>query len=302
MRRPPEAHEYFRLLAAASIDGEVTPTEMLELRTHLASCPTCRADERAMRSDNAWLASVEALRPPRPQVRGAVLRAAEGHSIGGLGWSLGRVAATFATVLVAVGALWWASSNAGLGPGAVATATTSADASPSGRPAGTTAPTQPLPPAQWSVPPGVPFARVDARFVGNSTGAAPEIIVTAIVIGGDKGAPQGYVDFVNPTGASWRGSVTRVSYGYSGEGYDVYVARIEGCVGGGVAPCELYALQFIDGRLRPDDQDEISLSFMTASRPEPDPWEFWFLRVSGDVLVDGPIPRPEPAESVAPPG
>lgn len=296
MTQTSDSHDYFRLLAAASIDGEVTASEMTELRTHLATCPSCRADERAMRSDNAWLASVEAVRPPRPDVRTAVMRAAEGKAA-----PTGRVARVslgFASIALVVGAFWWLSFNPYLGPGA----SPSASARPTaveGSSQPTAGPTIPLAPNLWSIPPDMPFARVDARFIGNSTGAAPEILVSAIVIGGNKGAPQGYVNFLDPTGESWLGSITRASYGYD-QTEQWSIAFVEGCKGGGVAPCDLYALQFIEHRV--DHQDEISLSFITARRPQPDPWEFWYLRVTGELVVDGLIAGPEPTPSPPPTG
>lgn len=124
MTQPSGAHEYFRLLAAAAIDGEVTPGEMLELRAHLATCAACRADEQAMRRDNAWLATAEAVLPPRYAVREAVLRAAQGRPtrLRGLGWV---AAGAVATLVVAVGAAWWLGFGRGqLGPGAASPAPT----------------------------------------------------------------------------------------------------------------------------------------------------------------------------------
>ena len=85
MTRQTESHEYFRLLSAAAIDGEITPGEMLELRAHLAGCSGCRADEQAMRRDNVWLATAEAARPPGARVREAVLDAAQGRRRRGRG-------------------------------------------------------------------------------------------------------------------------------------------------------------------------------------------------------------------------
>ena len=272
-------HEYFRLLAAAAIDGEVTPSELSELRAHLATCAACRADERAMRTDNAWLASVEAVQSPHPSVRTTVLRAAEGR-VGPSG-AIGRFGLSFATIALAVGAFWWLSLNPSLGPGA----RPSPSAGPSDAAVGLATP---LAPGLWSVPPGTPFARVEATLVGNSVGAAPEIIVTAIVIGGNEGAPQGYVSFNDPTGESWLGSITRASYGYDLDG-QYYGSRIEGCVGGGVAPCDLYSMQILDGRGRADQADEISLTYVTQG-VDPEPWGFWYLLVSGSLVVDGPIP------------
>jgi hypothetical protein len=132
MTQPSGPHDYFRLLAAAAIDGEVTPGEMLELRAHLATCAACRADEQAMRRDNAWLATTEAVLPPRRAVRETMLRAAERRHarIGGLG----RVAAAVATVVLAVGAAWWLGfGRVPLVPGAASHAPSSLPTPPSGR-------------------------------------------------------------------------------------------------------------------------------------------------------------------------
>ena len=134
-------HDSFRLLAAAAIDGEVTPGEMIELRAHLASCAACRADEQALRRDNAWLATTEAVLPPRRAIRETVVRAAEGRPARNRG--VVRVAGAAATGVLAVGAVWWLGfGRLALGPGAASPAPTRLPTPPSGRstaPAGTSA-------------------------------------------------------------------------------------------------------------------------------------------------------------------
>lgn len=167
MTQPDAPHHYFRLLAAAAIDGEVTPSELGELRAHLASCAACRADERAMRSDNAWLASTDAVLAPRPSVRDAVLSAA-GERTRQTRQRLGGAMAAAATVAVAVGALWWVGGRTPLSPGA---------ASP-GASMSSSRPSQLEPSATERACSGDPFA--PASVIGTSSaGLSPWAIAAA---------------------------------------------------------------------------------------------------------------------------
>ncbi|OGO56565.1 MAG: hypothetical protein A2Z32_00835 [Chloroflexi bacterium RBG_16_69_14] len=94
-------HERFRLLAAAAIDGTLTPAEMRDLGAHLAACPVCRAEERALRMDNQLLVSALTPVPVGPGVRAVVVRTAKGRRQRN-GWPL--LAAAALLILAAVAA------------------------------------------------------------------------------------------------------------------------------------------------------------------------------------------------------
>ena len=69
-------HDEFRILAAASVDGRISPDEAAALDVHLAGCPDCRADLAGMLQDHAWLATPGSVAPPDPRVRDVVIEAA----------------------------------------------------------------------------------------------------------------------------------------------------------------------------------------------------------------------------------
>lgn len=110
-RREPErhVHERFRLLAAQAVDGWIHPDDAAELEAHLATCEACRADQRAMLADHAWLATPSRVDPPSAHVREAVLVAARAPRVPRVGapprpWDV-LVAASLAIVIIGAGIL-----------------------------------------------------------------------------------------------------------------------------------------------------------------------------------------------------
>lgn len=285
-------HDEYRLLAAAAVDGRLDADSAAALEAHLATCAECRADQAAMAADHAWLAAPAAPTWPRAEVRELIVDAARAPRIPRLGnaprpWGA-LVAASLVVAVVGTSALL--TRNDAFAPGATGSAVPSANETLAA-------------PDVSSIPPDTPFGHAEARLVGNSVGAAPEIAVDAIVIGGNEGAPQGYLRWEDTTGETWTGSITRASYGYDASGL-WHVARLEGCKGGGVPPCQLFAAQLIDGRDRSDGQDEISFSWLEPGDDDPEPWSYWFLVVAGDIRVDGPMdvccyPTPAPGLTYA---
>lgn len=88
------SHDAYRLLAAAAVDGRIDPEDAAALEAHLASCPTCRADERAMLQDHLWLATPGPVREADPRIRAAVLEAARTARVPRLGAPVLRVSWT----------------------------------------------------------------------------------------------------------------------------------------------------------------------------------------------------------------
>jgi hypothetical protein len=72
-------HERYRLLAAAEIDGLLSPDEARELHHHLAGCSSCAAESDALRRDSQLLASLPP-QPVAPRVRRAVVAAIAGRT------------------------------------------------------------------------------------------------------------------------------------------------------------------------------------------------------------------------------
>jgi hypothetical protein len=72
-------HQRFRLLAAARVDGQLTPEEMLELEEHLASCPVCRTEAAQMARDQGRLVAGLADVPVSDRLRSTVVGAARGQ-------------------------------------------------------------------------------------------------------------------------------------------------------------------------------------------------------------------------------
>lgn len=49
---------------SAYIDGELTGTEMLSVRSHLANCPNCEREERSIRAFKRLLGAMPCVEPP----------------------------------------------------------------------------------------------------------------------------------------------------------------------------------------------------------------------------------------------
>ena len=88
-------HERFRRLAAGGIDSPLAAQDARDLEAHLAACPTCRAEERAMRGDARQVAALLEPVGLAPRVRSSVVASARGRSVG-----MGRMLLVSAALLV----------------------------------------------------------------------------------------------------------------------------------------------------------------------------------------------------------
>jgi len=57
-------HSEFLLLAAAAVDGSLSPVEAARLETHLTTCPTCRSAAQHLREDAGRLRTLPPVAPP----------------------------------------------------------------------------------------------------------------------------------------------------------------------------------------------------------------------------------------------
>lgn len=73
---PSGEHDRYRLLAAGSIDGRISPDEARDLERHLAGCPDCRAELSGLLADHEWLSAPRSPVAPPADVRTSVLAAA----------------------------------------------------------------------------------------------------------------------------------------------------------------------------------------------------------------------------------
>jgi hypothetical protein len=112
-------HDAYRLLVAATVDGSIDPDDAPALEAHLAGCPACRADQRAMLEDHRWLATPRSVTFPDPSMRESVIRAARSPAIPQFGprerpWA-GLAAAALTVAIMGAGLLWWNQQRFGLG-------------------------------------------------------------------------------------------------------------------------------------------------------------------------------------------
>lgn len=90
------------------LDGTLPAAERAELEAHLASCPSCREDERRTRLLLAHAAALpRSLSPARDLWPGVERRIARAGGAGWLSWGPSLALAAAAAVLAAVAALQW---------------------------------------------------------------------------------------------------------------------------------------------------------------------------------------------------
>jgi hypothetical protein len=126
------SHADYRLLAAAAVDGRIASDDAVALEAHLAGCESCRAFQRGLFADHAWLANPGPVSPPKPRVRAAVLEAARSPRVPRISeaqrpWAM--VAAAAALVLLIGGPVVLSRLQLPPGPGASVTPNASPTAS-----------------------------------------------------------------------------------------------------------------------------------------------------------------------------
>ncbi|HET7471741.1 MAG TPA: hypothetical protein VFJ71_01325 [Candidatus Limnocylindrales bacterium] len=131
-----------------------------------------------------------------------------------------------------------------------------------------------------------PVAAGELSGAGSGTLISTE---TAAVVGsisasvrGRYEAGTGFVRFrMADPAASWTGTIHYADYWFDPSG-DWYVAFVEGCKDG--PTCEPFVLQLVDGRVRSDGHDEVSLKWQTLADFDWD-WPIWYGIGRGNLEV-----------------
>jgi hypothetical protein len=286
-RRGRDEHAEYRLLAAAAVDGRLDPDSADALAQHLAQCEACRADQRAMLEDHAWLATPRRVAPPPSQVREAILDAARSPRVPrtrGVDRPWAALAAA-ALVVAVIGGGMLLSIRFGPLVGALPTGASSGAPPTAPAPSLTAAPTGP----QAAPTDGIPFV----RFTGQVTGRAETVGEVDLVVSvqGSGVQAQGDVQISRNGEEPWTGTITSATFWYGWYGpYEHWVAYIEGCRLG-VNPCEQYRLQLLDAGTFGSDSDDVRFWMPAPGATEPPDATRVYQVVVGDVVVGGYMPR-----------
>lgn len=280
MTTQPDRHGPFRLLAAGAVDGRLEPAEAAALADHLRACPACRRFQTQLLADHDLISTPGPAFAPPTRVRDAVLAAAGSPPPAARArWPALLVAAS---LVIALGVAF--SFVPGLnGPGSrpTPTPTLAPSNSPTPSPRPTVGPSGPVPEPTRALP----WAAADATVAGiEGTTARLQILA---VLQGDGDAATGFIQFADPDGTEWNGTLHHAQYWYDPSA-PWYVALAEGCrltTDG----CRTFVLQFIDGRAGTGVYDDISLSWADRATQQGQNWELWY-RVSDGTVDVAPLP------------
>ena len=269
--RAGRSHDGYRLLAAAAVDGRISPHDAVALEAHLATCTSCRADQRAMIADHVWLATPARVAPPNPRVRAVVLDAARSHRVP-------RTSGTRRpwTTLAAVAAIL-----ALITGGLILAGTQPPDES---TPPSPTESRPPIPSAPPSAAAGLP--RVEGSgSLAPLVGDGPERAFSVSISGGIVGPPSGSITFADAAGGSWTGSITGAGF-WVEPNRSARLAFIQGCRT--VTVCERFRVELLDSNDAGPDQ--IRVQFPGDPLENPASWEYTYEVADGSITINGELP------------
>jgi len=266
------AHGTFRALAAAAVDGRLSPEEAIALEAHLTGCAECRALLGALTRDHQWLAEPGSYGEPPARIRAVVLGAARAPrraSNARSTWVMLVAASLVIAIGVAVSLGLRKPSDVGVLPSPSTSASTAGPSRSS-----TQSPTS-------------PSGRGEAHLVATGPDAGGAFDFSIDVSGGIFARPVGSLAFASASGGSWQGTITSVGY-WVESSTGRYGMFVQGCV---VGPgCTRYALQLVDlpggGQV-----DEVRLSFPTVDRPDVTNWESTYRLDGGSIEIVGDVSR-----------